>query len=182
MSVTSSSDTISAIFYDPLETFISIAAVKKENVTLPKNRQIIKERFDNRFSLHVSVVDCGLHQVLDCLQGHTWLTNFFGFGLIPGSTIFFPTELRTEFVFKLTSCYPIYAELEYELWKISLCCPGVCVFRGFLNISIQEILKSKNLRNESLNVLPKNYYSEILAAAFFNFSLALQSLLQQTDL
>ena len=35
-------------------------------------------------------------------------------------------------------------------------------FRGFINSPIPEILKSKNLCNETLNKLPKNYYFEIL--------------------
>ena len=40
---------------------------------------------------------------------------------------------------------------SYELILIA----GVLVFWGFLNITIPEILKSKNLRNISLNKLPK---------------------------
>ena len=39
---------------------------------------------------------------------------------------------------------------------------GVFMFRGILNASKQEILKSKNPCNESLNKLPKYYYFEIL--------------------
>ena len=40
---------------------------------------------------------------------------------------------------------------SYELILIA----GVLVFRGFSNITIPEILKSKILRNISLNKLPK---------------------------
>ena len=40
------------------------------------------------------------------------------------------------------------------------------MFRGFLNNSIPEILKSKNLFNELLNKLPKNYYFEILVLKY----------------
>ena len=43
---------------------------------------------------------------------------------------------------------------------------GVFMFQGFLNTSIPEILKSKNLCNESLNKLPKNYYFKILALKY----------------
>ena len=47
---------------------------------------------------------------------------------------------------------------------------GVFVFRGFLNTSIPKILKSKNLCNESLNKLPKNYYFEILVSKYLKIA------------
>ena len=43
---------------------------------------------------------------------------------------------------------------------------GVCVQGYFLNISIPEILKRKILCNESLNILPENYYFEILVLKY----------------
>ena len=43
---------------------------------------------------------------------------------------------------------------------------GVFVFQGFLNNSIQEIRKSKNPGNESLNKLLKNYYFGVLVVKY----------------
>ena len=43
---------------------------------------------------------------------------------------------------------------------------GVLAFQVFLNTSIPEILKSKNLVNESLKSSIKNYYIEILALKY----------------
>ena len=43
---------------------------------------------------------------------------------------------------------------------------GVFAFRGFLNTSITEILKYKNLCNESSIKLVKKYYFEILVLMY----------------
>ena len=43
---------------------------------------------------------------------------------------------------------------------------GVFAFRGFLNTSIPEILKGKNLCNVLLNILGENYCFEILVLKF----------------
>ena len=44
--------------------------------------------------------------------------------------------------------------------------PGLFAFRGFLNKLVSEILKNKNLCNESLNKLSKNCYFEILVLKY----------------
>ena len=52
------------------------------------------------------------------------------------------------------------------LLEVTCTLPGVFAFRGFLCTSISEIVKNKNLSNESLNILIKNYYFEILVLKY----------------